>query len=240
MSFRVEKLAAGITIYCGDCREILPTLGYFDAVVSDPPYGILSADSGSTAVRKAKRTNGGKLKTRLLSRSPISWDVKPTAHVISALRAISREQIFWGGNYLDLPPTRCVLVWDKQQPWENFSQVEIAWVSSDRPAALFRRSACAIPDKLHPTQKPIELMRWCLRFVPTAQTILDPYMGSGTTGVAAVEAGRAFTGIELDQTYFDIACRRISKAIEQAEARKSQTDLFLEKPQARKQTSLDL
>jgi DNA modification methylase len=103
-------------------------------------------------------------------------------------------------------------VWDKEQPWENFSQVEIAWTNLNRPAAIFRESATrGTPNKVHPTQKPISLMRWCVAMVD-APMILDPFMGSGTTGVACMEQGRRFVGIEMDRKYFDIACRRIEQA----------------------------
>jgi len=199
----------------GDCREVLPLLGQVDAVITDPPYGILNlAGEGSTpAVRKHPRQMGsGTLKNRILNTSAVEWDVAPDAAVFDALRANSTLQVFWGGNYFALPPARGVLVWDKEQPWENFSQVEIAWTNLNRPAAIFRESATrGTPDKVHPTQKPISLMRWCVAMVD-APTVLDPYMGSGTTGVACVELGRQFIGIERERKYFDIACERIARA----------------------------
>jgi site-specific DNA-methyltransferase (adenine-specific)/modification methylase len=109
-----------------------------------------------------------------------------------------------------------MLVWDKEQPWENFSQVEIAWSNLQRPAAIFKASATRdIPGKAHPTQKPLALMKWCVEKTTDAQTILDPFMGSGTTGVAAVQMGRKFIGIERDERYFEIACRRIEDAQKQ-------------------------
>jgi site-specific DNA-methyltransferase (adenine-specific)/modification methylase len=126
------------------------------------------------------------------------------------------------GRQLLLPSaSRGILVWDKEQPWENFSQVEIAWTSLARPAAIFRESATrGTPDKQHPTQKPLSLMCWCLSLVPDAETILDPFMGSGTTGVACAKLGRSFIGIEIEPRYFDIACRRIEGA-------QRQSDLFI-------------
>jgi DNA modification methylase len=105
-----------------------------------------------------------------------------------------------------------VLVWDKEQPWENFSQVEIAWTNLNRPAAIFRESATrGTPGKVHPTQKPISLMLWCVAMVDAA-VVLDPFLGSGTTGVACAQLGRSFIGIERERKYFDIACERISRA----------------------------
>jgi len=211
-----EKVVIGnAELWHGDCREVLPMLPRVDAVITDPPYGILNlAGEGSTpAVRKSPRQMGsGTLKNRILNTSAVEWDVAPESSVFDALRANSKLQIFWGGNYFALPPARGVLVWDKDQPWENFSQVEIAWTNLNRPAAIFRESATrGTPDKVHPTQKPISLMRWCVAMVD-APTVLDPFMGSGTTGVACAQLGKAFTGIERERKYFDIACERISRA----------------------------
>jgi site-specific DNA-methyltransferase (adenine-specific) len=204
------------TLYLGDCREILPALPKVDAVVTDPPYGILNLKgAGSTpAVRKSPRQQGsGKLKGRLLNTSTIDWDIAPGADAFDAMRAQSRYQVFWGGNYFPLPPCRGVLVWDKQQPWENFSQVELAWTNIERPAAIFRLAATrGYDDKQHPTEKPVALMEWCLGLVEDAATVCDPYMGSGTTGVACIALGRRFVGVEINPAYFDMACRRIDDA----------------------------
>jgi site-specific DNA-methyltransferase (adenine-specific)/modification methylase len=212
-----EKVQIGdATLYLGDCREILPTLARVDAVITDPPYGILNlaGDVAGAVVRKSPRQMGsGTLKNRLLNQSNVEWDVAPTAETFDVLRGMSTSQIIWGGNYFPLPPARAILVWDKEQPWENFSQVELAWSNLSRPAAIFKESATrGTPNKAHPTQKPLSLMAWCVAFVPTASTILDPYMGSGTTGVAAVQQGRSFIGIEREPKYFQIACKRIEDA----------------------------
>ena len=203
-------------LWLGDCREILPMLPMVDLKLTDPPYGILNlAGAGSTsAVRKSPRQQGsGKLKNRILNVSDVRWDVAPDTGMLDLLRAMSDRQIIWGGNYFPLPPARGILVWDKEQPWENFSQAEIAWTNLERPAALFRSSATrSTPDKEHPTQKPLALMLWCLSLVPDAKVVRDSFMGSGTSGVAAIKSGRAFVGIEKDPRYFDIACRRIEDA----------------------------
>ena len=204
------------TLYLGDCREVLPTLPKVDAVITDPPYGILNlgGEVAGGVVRKSPRQRGsGTLKNRLLNRSDVKWDVAPNGDALALLMSAARIKIIWGGNYFSLPPTRAVLAWDKEQPWENFSQFELAWTNLTRPAAIFRESATrGAPGKEHPTQKPLSLMRWCVALAKDCHSILDPYMGSGTTGVAAVEAGKAFTGCEIDPTYFDIACRRIEDA----------------------------
>ncbi len=214
---RIERIGNAV-LYLGDCLEVLPTLPQVDAVITDPPYGILNlAGEGSTsAVRKSPRQQGsGKLKNRLLNTSDVQWDIAPTAEMFDALREKADVQILWGGNYFPLPPTRAVLVWDKDQPWENFSQVELAWTNLDRPAAIFRESTVrGVPNKVHPTQKPLSLMRWCVDM--TQGTVLDPFMGSGTTGVACAQLGRSFIGIEIEPKYFDIAVERITNAQRQS------------------------
>lgn len=188
------------TLILGDCLEILPTLGRFGACVTDPPYGIGIA---ANPVRQ--------------KHAKAAWDdAPPDAALFSSLRIISDWQIIWGGNYFDLPPAQGFFVWDKVQP-ENFSlsMCEQAWTNIESPAKLFRRHVVSFA-KEHPTQKPEELMLWCMGFLPdTAVSVLDPYMGSGTTGVACVRLGKAFTGIEREPRYFDIACRRIEEAYRQ-------------------------
>ncbi len=205
----------GITIYHGDCREIIPSLVGVDVVVTDPPYGILNlAGKGSTpCVRKSPRQIGsGKLKDRVLNGSDVRWDIAPTEEDFELIRAISKTQIIWGGNYFPLPAWRGVLVWDKCQPWENFSQVEIAWTNIDRPAAIFREAVTlGTPNKQHPTQKPLSLMLWCVNM--TEGTILDPYAGSGSTLLAAKESNRSAIGIEIDEPYCEIAAKRLSQEV---------------------------
>ncbi|OXI25461.1 DNA-methyltransferase [Burkholderia sp. AU15512] len=232
-----EKVQIGdATLYLGDCLDLLPTLPRVDAVITDPPYGILNlaGDVAGAVVRKSPRQIGsGTLKNRLLNQSNVEWDIAPSAETFDALRSMLNWQIIWGGNYFPLPPARAILVWDKEQPWENFSQVELAWSNLSRPAAIFKESATrGTPGKVHPTQKPISLMAWCIAFVPEAEIILDPYMGSGTTGVAAVQQGRAFIGIEREPKYFEIACRRIEDA-------QRQESLFHTAPNLAQQSAID-
>jgi site-specific DNA-methyltransferase (adenine-specific) len=223
---KVEHIADGVTLYLGDCREILPGIGRVDAVVTDPPYGI-GAGTGIGKVTKEGSDFRGRQQ----------WDdAPPQAEIFDLLRSMSREQIIWGGNYFALPPSKCFFVWDKIQP-ENFSlaMAEMAWSSVDTPAKIFRWKSMSInggAPKHHPTQKPLDLMGWCIEKLPSdCTTILDPYMGSGTTGVACVKLGRKFIGIEVDQAYFDIACTRILDATKQQ-------DLFIEKPKPAKQEAL--
>ena len=211
---RVEHLAEGVTLYLGDCREILPTLGKVDAVVTDPPYGI-----GEDGGRFRDRKGGGH---RVLPK--MHWDrVRPSAETLGIIMGKSPVQIIWGGNYFVncLPITRGWLYWDKMMGGD-FSDGELAFTTLDMPLRSFQ-FCNKQSGKVHPTQKPVELMKWCLGFIPKAQTILDPFMGSGTTGIAAVKSGRKFTGIEVTPDYFDIACKRIQAALDAP-------DLFVEAP----------
>jgi site-specific DNA-methyltransferase (adenine-specific) len=213
MTFRTEQLAEGVTLICGDMAEVLPSLPRFSLALTDPPYGI------GIAANPVRQRHERK-----------DWDAAaPGASAFELIRAASDEQIIWGGNYFDLPPSQGFLVWDKVQP-ETFSlaMCEQAWTSFQRPAKLYQRRVVGY-DKQHPTQKPVELMEWCLGFVDG--DVCDPYMGSGTTGVAAVHRGRRFTGVEIDPGYFDIACRRIEAALRQP-------DMFIEPPKPMKQEAL--
>jgi DNA modification methylase len=147
--------------------------------------------------------------------------------------ACTDEQIIWGGNYFTdyLPPSMQWLVWDKGQRNFSLADCEFAWSSQQKAARIinYARGRAVRDGKEHPTQKPVEVMEWCLGFLPDARTILDPFMGSGTTGVACAKLGRSFIGIEIDPGYFDIACRRIEDAYKQP-------DLFVARePQAKQE-----
>ena len=196
-----KEIIGDAELWLGDCREILPTLGKVDAVVTDPPYGI-----GITRSNRLSVSRGfGDLP---------AWDEAPAD--LAWLVPMNVPAIVWGGNYFDLPPTRCPLVWDKDNAGRDFADFEMAWSNLDQVARRFRfRPMNMDGGKEHPTQKPIQVMQWCLGFLPEAFTILDPFMGSGTTGVACMKLGRKFIGIEIEPKYFDIACRRISEAWKQ-------------------------
>jgi site-specific DNA-methyltransferase (adenine-specific) len=203
---RIETIAEGVTLYLGDCRLILPTLPKVDAVITDPPYGIGIA---SNPVRQ--------------KHEKADWDAAPPDRAVFDMIAdASSEQIIWGGNYFGLPASQGFLIWDKKQP-QNFSlaMCEMAWMSRQQPAKMWRQSVLAY-EKFHPTQKPVPLMQWCIELLG-AKSVLDPFMGSGTTGVAAVRAGCRFTGIEIDPKYFDVACKRIAEATRQG-------DMFVSAP----------
>ena len=215
--YRKETIAESVTLYLGDCREILPTLDKVDAVVTDPPYGI-------GASFDVCRHRHGKS----------DWDAQPVdSKTLERICLLASSVVIWGGNYYSLPPSRGFFIWDKQQP-EAFTlaMAEYAWVSTNQNAKVFRYRPQAI-GKEHPTQKPVGLMRQSIEHIRYARTILDPFMGSGTTGVAAVQLGRKFIGIEIESKYFDIACRRIEAATKQA-------DLFIEKSKPAKQEAFEL
>lgn len=193
------------TLYLGDCRDILPTLGKVDAVVTDPPYGIGITKSNRLAV---SRGMGGK-----------SWDNEtPETNFLADMVSMATQAIIWGGNYFALPETRCVLVWDKQNDERDFADLEMAWTNIDAVARIFRMRPQGMDGgKVHPTQKPIRLMKWCIDKLNNPQTILDPFGGSGSTAVAATLMGRKTIYIERDPDYFDIACKRIEDAQRQGD-----------------------
>jgi DNA modification methylase len=202
-----EEIIGRARLILGDCRDVLPTLGKVDAVVTDPPYGI-GMDGG-----KVGRAEYEKL----------DWDSE-AADVRFILDA-ELPAIIWGGNYFALPAQSKWLVWDKRNDPTTFADCELAWTNLGGAVRQFRWLWSGPyqqerEERWHPTQKPLALMRWCMTQVPDAQTILDPFMGSGTTGVAAVQMGRDFIGIEREERYFDIACRRIEEA-------QRQGDLFI-------------
>lgn len=220
---RVETIG-DCTLYLGDCLEILPTLGKVDAVVTDPPYGIAATWKGGFSAKHGWGKAAGE------SRLRNEWDERaPSAELFDLLRQISDEQVIWGGNYFPLPPSRCWLVWNKPERNFTLAEAELAWTNRDALVRVFdyRRSDTG---REHPTQKPVEVMAWSVEKT-SGQTILDPFMGSGTTGVACVNLCRKFIGIEIEPRYFDIACRRIEEAYRQPR-------LFAEPKPAPKQESM--
>lgn len=208
------------TLYLGDCRDILPSLPRVDAVVTDPPYGIGEARSGNSS-RSALATSR--------DYGDSAWDDEPiNAETIAEVVAKAKYSVIFGGNYYNLPPTSCWLVWDKENGNNDFADCELAWTNIPKAVrrirymwhGMLRANGEQRGD--HPTQKPIGVMKWAIGHVPSpAESILDPFMGSGTTGVAAVSMGRNFIGIEREEKYFTVACRRIEDA-------QRQGDFFIE------------
>lgn len=223
-----EEIIGDCRLILGDCREILPTLGKVDAVVTDPPYGI--------AYQKGA---GGRGKHTVRNIEAIAGDAEPFD---PSPFLDSDDVILWGGNHFAarLPHGRW-LAWDKlagMDEFDSFSDVEFAWRKGrgkDRIFSHMWKGICKASEKAqgkerwHPTQKPIALMEWCVGM--TTGTVLDPFMGSGTTGVACARLARPFIGIEIEPRYFDIACRRIEEAYKQPR-------LFAEPRQEPKQEAL--
>lgn len=199
-----KEVIGAATLYLGDCRDILPTLPKVDAVITDPPYGI-GEDGGRSRIPKGRRNH------RVLDK--MGWDKdRPSREVFDLMELAAPVRLYWGGNYFAdyLPPPKGWLYWNKLMGGD-FSDGELAYTSMDK--ALRQFTYCNKEGgKEHPTQKPIPVMEWCIAQVDNPETVLDPFMGSGTTGVACMNLGRQFIGIEREPKYFDIACRRIEDA----------------------------
>lgn len=196
-----------VTLYHGDCRQIVPPLGRFDLLLTDPPYGI-----GRDGMVESTSKHGGRKAYDFAG-----WDdTAPERELFGMLFSVSDEQIIWGANYFpqSLPPSMGWLVWDKGQDICS-SDCELAFTSRD--AALRRlvlnRVALQKDGAEHPTQKPLELISWCLSFFPDAMTVLDPFAGSGTTGRACKDLGRKCVMIEREEKYCEIAARRMGQEV---------------------------
>lgn len=201
------------TLYLGRCEDALPLIPRVCAVVTDPPYGI-----GEAAGKNASRSNAAPARDY----GNEDWDNEPISDsLMGAVIGAGKNAVIFGGNYYQLPPTSCWLVWDKESTGD-FADCELAWTNLPKAVRRIRYMWNGMlrqnnePRGDHPTQKPLGVMRWVLSHIPEAKTILDPFMGSGTTGVAAVQLGRTFIGVEKSPRYFDIACRRIEDAQRQA------------------------
>lgn len=224
------------TIYCGDCLDIVPTIpkGIVDLVLTDPPFGKVCY-RGKGGIGKLKEKNQ-------TYESMVKWGItkKPTIKELKKILAAGINYIVWGGNYFleAFPSTNCFLIWDKQGDWHDtcFAGVEIAITSFNEVARKFtcRRQGFVKDSKDekvdHPTPKPTELMTWCIeRFTKPGDVVLDPYVGSGTTCVAAKRLGRNFIGIDISEEYCQIARDRL--AAEEAgltvkEMKKGQRSMF--------------
>ena len=215
------------TLYCGDCLDILPQLNWVDAIVSDPPYGIgikFGALKGNDVVPTARKDSVP------IVGDDVPFDPSPLIKMVGESKPI----LLWGADHYKtrLPDGGNFLVWDKscgQGAVTTFTDAEFAWTNRRNPRCIYRHfwlgatrageGSSSKYRRQHSTQKPVELMRWCLETarIGVGKTVLDPYMGSGTTGVAAVTSGRKFVGIEIDPDYFEIAVERIRKAQQQLE-----------------------
>jgi len=195
-----------ITLYHGDCADILPHLPQVDLVLTDPPYGIkrFSKGFGNTRFKGYGAENSG-----------ILWDVAPERNVLDLLLNKGTCCIIWGMNYLELPRTEHFLVWSKHQTVDNFASAEVAWTNIKRTKVFDfsihlhnRRKFGA-----HPTEKPVELMKWCIELTKEADLILDPFAGSGTTLRAAKDMNRRCIGIEQSKEYCDVIVKRMKQQV---------------------------
>ena len=217
---RIEHIGDA-TLYLGDCAELISTFKGLGAVVTDPPYGI-----GKDGQVRTTGGNGGRKAYDFLG-----WDAaRPSPELFDAIIRAAPVSCLWGGNYFAdlLPPTGKWLVWDKGQRI-NQSDGELAWTSLSGALRIctINRVDLMTDGAVHPTQKPLRLMQWTLAQLGNPSPVLDPFMGSGTTGVACIKSGLRFIGIEREPVYFDIACKRIDDAYRQR-------DLFRDEPKPAK------
>lgn len=234
---RVEKIGLA-TLYLGDCREIAAGLDRPAAVISDPPYEQGYVPSGTArhvghrcGLAKDGRRVGSRFAGLGIVGDDAPFDPSPWVHAAEIV-------LLWGAHkFADRLPPGCWLIWDKCAPPRDQGDGECAWLNSDKPLRIKRHlwngmateqgteEAARVPGtsaqlpRVHPTQKPVALMRWCIEQakVPPGGVILDPYMGSGSTGVAAVQMRHPFIGIEIEERYFNVACRRIEEAQRQGD-----------------------
>ena len=223
--YKRKEIIGDCVLYLGDCMDVMPTLGKVDACVTDPPYGI----GAGKYTRGGTQYGQSKAKCKVYALK--DWDDKPPQDIIDLLLDMSERQIIFGGNYFVLPPSRCWLVWDKQNgEGSGYADCELAWTNLDKAVRrvywrwagmLQKNMGDKKEERFHPTQKPVGVMEWCINHLPKEDLIFDPFMGSGTTGIACANLGRKFIGIEREEDYFDIACKRIEEAYKQP-------DLFIE------------
>ena len=202
-----------VELHLGDCLDVMRGMAdkSVDCVLTDPPYGIDYMHAGGQSPNSGWRTYtyGG----------DNDWDKeRPRREYFDEVLRIGKTVIVWGGNYFTdfLPPSMRWLIWDKGQRNFSLADFEMAWTNQRKASRIFNypRARAVRDGKVHPTQKPIELMKWCMEVcrIPEGATVFDPFMGSGTTGVACVQTGRNFIGVEIDPTYYALAERRIREA----------------------------
>ena len=181
---------------------------YFDLAIVDPPYGLMDKLVNGGAGRNGKFDK---------NKDSVKWDILPTKEYFIELMRVSENQIIWGSNYFDLPPTRCNIIWDKMQEFTG-SDFELAWTSFDKASKAFRMSRVEAysQGKIHPTQKPVALYKWLLdKYAKQGDKILDTHLGSGSIAIACHDYGFDLTACELDKEYFDKAIKRIKNHVGQ-------------------------
>ena len=194
----------GITIYHGDCRDILASLGRFHLLLTDPPYG------------HGDKWSGGTWASNEIYDAAFEWDAAPVEQsLIDACIAVADSAIVWGGNYYRLFSFRCWLSWLKTSRMPTMADFELAWTNLDQPAKSFEENRNPDGKREHPTQKPLRLFRWCLGVQNdnSIHTVLDPFMGSGTTLRAAKDLGLRAVGIDKVERYCEIAAKRLRQEV---------------------------
>jgi site-specific DNA-methyltransferase (adenine-specific) len=198
------------TLHNMDCMELLKATPdkFYDLAIVDPPYGLGD-----------RLTDGGHKKNPMekyrKSYEQKRWDVAPTQEYFNELARVSKNQIIWGGNYFDLPPTRGIIAWDKRQMMPTFSRWEMAWSSFDKPSKMFEMLS-GDKDRTHPTQKPIKLYEWLLtNYAKQGDKILDTHGGSMSSVIACLNLGFEITCSELDSDYFKAGVKRVEQSQKQ-------------------------
>jgi len=193
-----------VTLYHGDCADVLPTLGHVDLLLTDPPYGI-----ANIWTKGSEKHGWGKANLESAVRN--EWDNSiPSVELLNIAIELADNAVVWGGNYFELPPSRGWLVWNKPERGFSLAEAELAWTNKDmniRVADVHRSDS----GRQHPTQKPLALMRWCIEKFPGTQTVLDPFAGSGTTLRAASDMGIASIGVEREEAYCELIAKRLSQ-----------------------------
>jgi len=200
--------------YNRDCMEVMKEIpdNYFELAIVDPPYGL-----GDSVVN-----SGGRFK-RYENKNG-NWDKStPDDEYFNELFRVSKNQVIWGGNYFNLEPTKCFLIWDKKQPQNiSFASCEFAWTSFKSVAKTFYYSPMQQKNRFHPTQKPVELYKWILsRYAEEGDKILDTHVGSASSLIACYDLGFEYLGFELDEDYYNEALDRLNE-------HKSQMNMFLD------------
>jgi hypothetical protein len=218
--YKRKEIIGDCTLYLGNNEDILSILDSGYSLLTDPPYGIGASNY------KRGGTQYGESCAPCKVYEAKEWDANPVEFsFIEKLIQLSEYSIIFGGNYYPMPPSSCWLVWDKMNgEGSGYADCELAWTNLDKAvrrirwrwAGMLQQDMRNKEERLHPTQKPIEVMRWAIGHFPDkVETILDPYMGSGTTGVACAKMNKKFIGCEIEESYFDSACERIANAYKQ-------------------------
>jgi len=197
-----ESKDGAVKLYLANCLHVMATMGRVSATVTDPPYGL------------GKRMNGGTWGACQKFAEMREWDEVAPQAIVEEIVKMSESCVIWGGNYFTLPPSRGWQIWDKQNAVKTMADCEMAWTSEDKNTKRYSGPVGGHGTK-HPTEKPIGLMLWSVSQLGQKETIFDPFMGSGTTGVAPVRLGRKFIGVEINPDYYEIAEERIKRELDQ-------------------------